>query len=133
MTYTVTASGSDKVLVNVSTRGVVEDGDGVMIGGFIVTSTKPKQVLLRAIGPSLAAVGVAGALSDPKMELYDSAGTLIRQNDNSFTVPPEVSAAGLAPQNPSESLITARLSPGAYTCVIRGMNGARSPCVRSTI
>lgn len=79
-----------------------------MIGGFIVTGTQAKEVLLRAIGPSLASAGVSGALVDPAMELYDLAGNLINQNDDAGSIPQEIVAAGLAPQNPAESLIKTR-------------------------
>jgi acyl CoA:acetate/3-ketoacid CoA transferase alpha subunit len=61
-------------LLNVSTRGAVNDGDGVMIGGFIVSGVPAKQVVVRAIGPSLAETGVTGFLADPELELYDSTG-----------------------------------------------------------
>lgn len=122
--YTVTASAADRVLLNVSTRGVVKDGDDVMIGGFIVTGTNAKQVVLRAIGPSLAEAGVTGFLPDPELELYDVSGTLIKQNDNADSIPEEILAAGLAPRDPTESLITAWLSPGTYTCIVRGVKGS---------
>ncbi len=93
-----------------------------MIGGFIITGNKAKQVVLRAIGPSLANAGVTNYLADPEMELYDSAGNLLRANDNAVNIPEELVAAGLAPTDPRESLITIRLDPGAYTAVIRGVN-----------
>lgn len=113
----------NQALLNVSTRGDVNNGDGVMIGGFIVAGVKAKQVVVRAIGPSLAQAGVTGLLEDPELELYDSSGVLVGQNDNATSIPEEVVAAGLAPQNPAESLIATRLLPGAYTAVIRGVNG----------
>ena len=58
-----------------------------MIGGFIVSGETDKTVVLRAIGPSLAKVGVKGALADPVLELYDSGGILIAQNDNWNSLP----------------------------------------------
>src|ERR1700710_24468 len=67
------------LLGNLSTRLLVETGDNVLIGGFIVTGTQPKKVIVRAIGPSLP---IAGALADPVLELRDSSGVLIRSNDN---------------------------------------------------
>jgi hypothetical protein len=70
-------------LANISTRGFVQTGDNVMIGGFILGGgTSGAQVLVRAIGPSLGAAGVNGALSDPTLELRDADGTLISSNDN---------------------------------------------------
>ena len=93
-----------------------------MIGGFIITGNKAKQVVLRAIGPSLADAGVTNYLADPEMELYDSAGNLLQANDNADNIPDKRTAAGLAPTDPRESLIAITLDPGAYTAVIRGVN-----------
>ena len=59
--------------INISTRMVVETGDNVLIGGFIVYGTGQKTVAIRAIGPSLP---LPGTLSDPVLELYDATGTL---------------------------------------------------------
>ena len=61
------------ILGKISTRGLVETGDNVLIGGFIITGTQPKTVILRAIGPSLP---LAGAMADPTLELHDSAGNI---------------------------------------------------------
>ncbi len=66
------------VLGNISTRLRVETGNNVLIGGFIVTGTAPKKVIVRAIGPSLP---LAGALSDTFLQLNSASG-LIRSNDN---------------------------------------------------
>src|ERR1044071_9720711 len=64
---------------NISTRLRVETGDNVLIGGFIITGTQPKKIIVRAFGPSLP---LAGALADPALELRDSSGGLITSNDN---------------------------------------------------
>jgi hypothetical protein len=95
-----------------------------MIGGFIVNGDTDKTVVLRAIGPSLVNAGVKGALSDPLLELYDSGGTLIAQNDNWSSLFPISVSSGFEPADLNESLITATLPPGIYTAVLRGMNGA---------
>ncbi len=112
-----------KILLNVSTRVRVENGDSVMIGGFIVTGDAAKQVVLRAIGPSLADLGVPDVLSDPVLELYDSTGRLIAQNDDCSTLPPSLIPDGMKPASGKESLITATLPPGSYTAILRGVNG----------
>ncbi len=75
-------SDSDSKLANISTRGRVETGDNVMIGGFIIGGTQPTKVIIRALGPSLTNAGVPGALQDPMLELHGSNGALILQNDN---------------------------------------------------
>ncbi len=102
----------------------VQNGDSVLIGGFIVTGEKTKNVVLRAIGPSLTAAGIQGALSDPELELYNAAGELIAMNDNWTSLPSDTVPTGLAPTDPSESFIVASLDPGPYTAVLRGTNGA---------
>ena len=66
-------------LLNVSTRLRAQPGDNALIGGFIIKGVEPKQIALRALGPSLP---VPGQLADPVLELYDSSGGLIAQNDN---------------------------------------------------
>ncbi|HEY3663587.1 MAG TPA: hypothetical protein VGL24_10575, partial [Chthoniobacterales bacterium] len=112
-----------KVLLNVSTRVRVESGTAVMIGGFIINGDVPKQVALRAVGPSLVDAGVTDALSDPVLELYDSTGALIAQNDNCSSLAPNQIPTGLRPLNGHESLIWVTLSQGSYTAVLRGANG----------
>ena len=119
-----TPDSGTKKLVNVSTRVQVQSGDKVMIGGFIITSESAKRVALRAIGPSLAQAGLNGVLADPILELYDSSGSLIEQNDNWGSLPEDVIASGLTPNDAAESVITATLSPGSYTAVLRGANSS---------
>ncbi len=119
---TPTTSGR---LVNISTRMRVGAGNEVLIGGFIIQGDVVKTVILRAIGPSLSNSGLTGALQDPQMELYDSAGTLLENNDNwqqSLDMS-EIIDSGLAPSDPREAAIFARLAPGNYTAIISGVNG----------
>ena len=107
---------------NVSTRGLVSGGDNVLIGGFIVTGTDPKSVVLRALGPSLSGMGLSAVLTDPVLSVYNSSGTLIAINDNWQDDPIHsvVEANGLAPANPSEAAVARSLPPGAYTVVVSG-------------
>lgn len=110
-------------LLNISTRAQVLTGDDVEIGGFMIDGPDAKKVLVRAIGPSLSAAGVAGPLQDPIIELHDSRGSVITTNDNwQGSQASEVQATGLAPADPRESAIVATLQPGAYTVVLRGNN-----------
>src|SRR6059058_2360564 len=86
--------------VNLSTRMVVQTGDNVLIGGFIVYGSGQKKIAVRAMGPSLP---VAGKLSDPLVELHDATGAIIASNDNwRSTQANEISAAGLAPASDQE-------------------------------
>ena len=81
---------------------------------------------MRALGPSLAAFGVSGVLSDPTLTIYDSTGTAIATNDNwqDNVNAIDVQRNGLAPPNPSESALVLRLPAGSYTAVLRGASGA---------
>ena len=111
--------------VNLSTRMRVQTGDNVGIGGFIITGSAPKHVLLRAIGPSLTQSGVPNALADPVLELHGPGTFATINNDNWRDDPAQeaaILATGLAPTNNLESAIDATLNPGAYTAVVRGKN-----------
>jgi hypothetical protein len=110
-------------LANIATRLRVQPGDNAMIGGFIITGTQPKTVIIRGIGPSLP---VPGALADPIISLYDATGALTDINDNWDDAPtrPQIIDSGLAPTNELESAVWGIFSPGAYTVVVRGQNDA---------
>ena len=101
----------------------VQVGDRVGIGGFIITGSAPKQVLLRAIGPSLTNFGVPDVLADPVLELHGQGtfATIVNDNwrDNQEIV---IQATGIPPTNNLESAILATLNPGAYTGIIKGKN-----------
>lgn len=108
-------------LANLSTRVQVGTGSDVAIAGFIITGDMAKQVVVRALGPSLAAAGVQGAMSDPLLELYDSSGNLLtNNNDWQQTQAQALRDANLSPSNDLESAILKTLAPGAYTAIIRG-------------
>ena len=107
--------------LNISTRLLVQTGDNVGIGGFIINGTDPKKVILRAIGPSLTAHGVPGALRDPTLELHDHTNATIAFNDNwKDSQQSAIQATGLAPSDDRESAIVQTLAPGAYTAIVRG-------------
>ena len=103
----------------------MQTGDKVSIGGIIITEGEAKRVLLRAIGPSLAAFGVTDPLPDPILELHAGDGTLITSNDNwkDSTEMIDIEETGLAPSNDLESAIIRTLDPGLYTAVVNGKNG----------
>lgn len=107
-----------KKLINVSTRSNVGTGEDVMIGGFIVTGTVNKRVVLRGIGPSLGVAGLTGLLGDPVLELYDAGGKLVESNDNRVVIPGLPNP--LLPTNPAESYLTAILPAGRYTVILHG-------------
>lgn len=124
------ATDADAQLINISTRGRVETGDNVMIGGFVVgaglgtAGAGSSRVIVRAVGPSLASAGLTGLLADPTLELRDAAGNLVASNDDwQSTQSAEITASGFAPTSPRESAIVATLPRGAYTAVVRGKDG----------
>ena len=121
-TFAAIEPGTQKVL-NISTRGVVQTGDAVLIGGFILggNALANQVVVIRAIGPSLTAAGVAGALQDPTLELYNASGTLLVANDNwGDTQRSEIQGKGLAPGDEREAAIVVALPTGNYTAIVRG-------------
>jgi hypothetical protein len=116
--------GSPAQALNLSTRLRVLTDTNVGIGGFIITGTEPKTVVLRGIGPSLTAFGVPNALPDPVLELHGPAGFTTVTNDNWMDGPDhaQIQSLGLAPTNNLESALLATLPPGNYTGILRGNN-----------
>ncbi len=109
-------------VLNISTRGRVDVGDNVMIGGVIVAGQGLQRVLVRAIGPSLP---VAGNLPDTTLSLHDGNGTLLTFNDNwRSDQEAEIIATTIPPSNDLESAIIAELPPSNYTAIVRGANNA---------
>jgi hypothetical protein len=107
--------------INLSTRMRVQTGENVGIGGFIITGSVPKRVLLRAIGPSLTRYGITDPLVDPVLELHGPTGfTTVINNNWRDTQESEIEATGIPPVNDLESAILRDLNPGAYTAVVRG-------------
>jgi plastocyanin len=115
---------ADSTLANISTRGFVLTDTNVMIGGFILgNASGGARVIARGIGPSLAQSGVGNALADPTLQLRDSNGALVRENDNwKDTQATEIQQSGVAPANDLESAIIATLPPGPYTAILAGKN-----------
>ena len=111
------------VLANISTRGFVDTGDNVMIGGFIVgpARIRPTRILIRAIGPSLTDDGVGDALQDPVLKLFDVNGNEIDANDNwKDDQEDEIRGTGVPPEEDAEAALITTLNAGAYTAVVRG-------------
>ena len=123
-TPTPPPTGNAAQPLNVSTRLRVQSGQNAMIGGFIITGNAPKRVIVRAIGPSLAAAGVAGALADPTVELNGSGGAIANNDNWKDTQEADIQATGVAPQSDLESALVATLSPGNYTALVEGKDQA---------
>jgi hypothetical protein len=110
-------------MANLSTRGLVETGDNVLISGFITGNRNGNiNVLVRAIGPSLTGL-VPNPLGDPILELHDANGATLQTNDNwQDSQQAEIQQTGIPPTDPHESAILASLPPGTYTAIVRGLN-----------
>ena len=108
--------------LNVSTRGLIGNDQASLIGGFIVSGTADKTVVLRALGPSLSDAGLSGVAADPVLTVFDSTGTAIASNDDWQSDPgaAQIIADGLAPTDPAEAATIQTLAPGAYTFVVTG-------------
>jgi hypothetical protein len=143
-TYTVVAKGKNNTsgvalieiydlspavaakLANISTRALVGTGDNIVIAGFTLGGNNGEdRIVVRGLGPSLAALGMSNTLANPTLELRDGNGALLGSNDNwqdDGAQMVDLMGAGLAPGNPLESAITATLPPGAYTALLAGLN-----------
>ncbi len=160
-TYTVQVSGSGsstgvalaevyevdaaapEVLVNISARCFVSTGSGVAISGFVVEGSQPVQLLIRGVGPGLAAFGLSGSLIPmPSISVYDSTSTLIASNTGwgnppvagTSTVAATFRAATAGDMSASgafalgagsaDSAMVMTLPPGSYTAIVSGVGGS---------
>ena len=119
------ATTSDSHLVNISTRGFVQKGDDVMIGGFIASGGQTR-VIVRALGPSLGAAGLPGALEDTTLDFVDGNGEIIASNDDwsSSEQAQQIRDTTIPPKDDREAAVVATLNPGAYTAIVRGKDDA---------
>ena len=130
----VNASGEYQRLINISAGGEAGIGENVLICGFVVTGNAPKRVLIRGIGPALAAFGVSGVLVDPRLRVYQD-NQLIGDNDNWSAVATDATAVALAARatgaftlgNASkDAALILTLAPGAYTAQVASSDGISS-------
>jgi hypothetical protein len=116
-------------LVNISTRAQIDVGENVLIGGFVIKGSQPATVILRSIGHSLAAFGITDPISDPTIELHNSANAIVASNDDWISSPDAQTIASyhLDPPNSIESAILITLNPGSYTAIVKGYEDASTP------
>jgi hypothetical protein len=117
--------GNGSSFANLSTRGNVQMADNVLIGGLFVSGSEPQRVVVRAIGPDLTSKGVANALQDPHVTVYDANGTMIAENDDYGTGPntAELQQDGLTPGDSHDSALILDLAPSSYTAIVDGKAG----------
>ena len=114
--------GPGSRLANISSRGFVQTGNNVMIGGFIITGASTAKIGIRGIGPSLFPA-ITNPLRDPFLELRNAQGVKIVSNNDWQMAPnaSDIQAAGIAPTNPRESAILTTQAPGRYTAILSGV------------
>lgn len=121
--YDLSAASPAK-LANIATRGLIQPGDKLMIAGFIIQNGSVNAVI-RAIGPSLIAFGIANALPDTTLQLRDQNGNIVLENDDWQTSQKqELESIGLQPTHDLEAAVVTTLQPGQYTAQVRGKGNA---------
>jgi sugar lactone lactonase YvrE len=113
-------------LLNISTRGVVQGGDHLLIAGFVVGGNGPvgTSVVVRALGPSLSLAGITDPLPDPAVEVRDSTGALVGSNNNWHDASPAQQVPfGFQPSNDREAALQLTLRGGAYTAIVSNAGG----------
>lgn len=117
----------DSELANISTRGFVQTGNEVMIGGFVLGGSNPTNIAVRALGPSLTSAGLSNVLADPTLELHNADGTIMISNDDwesDLVSAAELTAHGLAlPDTKESGIFTSLAPPGQFTAIVAGKNG----------
>lgn len=114
-------------LVNISTRSAAGTGDRTMVAGFVIRGSGTKPLLIRAVGPTLANFGVAGALSDPSLTILNnnastSATAVNNDWNNSAALSSVAAQVGAFPLNAGsrDSALTVSLAPGTYSAAVGG-------------
>ena len=111
-------------LTAISTRASVQTLAGVTIGGFIITGTAPKRVIVHGLGPTLSQppYNVPNVLADPTLSLHDSTHSIFSNDNWKETQQTAIQATGKAPRFDVESAIVITLQPGNYTAILGGKN-----------
>ena len=118
-------------MINASVLNYAGTGDNVLIVGFSILGSSPKRVLLRAVGPALAAYGKPDALADPHLDLYPYGGALIASNEDwgAGDVTPlrlafqATGAFDLPSTTSKDAVLLITLAPGLYSAVVSGDGG----------
>jgi hypothetical protein len=117
---------SDARLVNVSSRAYTGTGENVVIAGIVIAGSEPARYLVRAVGPTLAGMGVEGTLSDPTLQVVNAQGTVVAENriwsaDDAASLREIMASVGAfeLPNNSTDAALVAELTSGAYTVIVR--------------
>ncbi|HUR59008.1 MAG TPA: immunoglobulin domain-containing protein [Opitutaceae bacterium] len=117
-------------IVNISTRALAGAGDAALIAGFVINGTVPKRVLVRGVGPTLAAFGLDGTLARPQLAVNSGDTVLLRNagwsTSADATAIAEASArvgAFALPVGSEDAALIIHLLPGAYTAQVSSTTG----------
>jgi hypothetical protein len=126
----VNPNAESQRLVNISSRGRVTPDDAVLIGGFVVTGNSPKTLLIRGIGPALTSFGIAGALADPALTIYQDSKIIATNegwaNSAAITTAAIQTGAFMLPNGSKDAAVLITLNPGAYTAQLKSAKNASS-------
>jgi hypothetical protein len=123
-----TVGGTSPRLINLSARNRVGTGEDILIAGFSIVGAGSKQVLIRAVGPTLGSFGVPNPLADPTLKVIDSRGVTVGANDNwvaalaaTFV---QVGAFPLVAASRDAALLVTLPAGGTYTLQVSGVNNS---------
>jgi alpha-tubulin suppressor-like RCC1 family protein len=124
--YDADDDSSAASVFNISARTQVGTGENILIAGFVITGNSPKTVLIRGLGPTLAAQGVTGAVVNPQLFLFGSAGLIASNDDwggttalkNAFAT---TGAGALTADNSKDAALLVTLMPGVYSAQVSGV------------
>ena len=126
----VNPAAEDQRLVSIASRGTVTPGDGALIGGFVVTGNSPKTLLIRGVGPALTAFGVAGALADPSLTIYQDSKVITTNegwaNSAAIAAAAIQTGAFALSSTSKDAAVLLTLSPGAYSAQVKSAKNASS-------
>lgn len=131
--YDADALTSPAKLINVSTLGFAGTGANALTPGFVIGGSAAKQVLIRAIGPGLAAFNIGGALADPQLSVIPLGMNIVVARNDDWAGTAELKAAfGTAgafqiSDTGKDAALVVRLPPGGYSVVVTGAGGTTGP------
>jgi hypothetical protein len=124
----VDPAAEDQRLISIASRGTVTPGDGALIGGFVVTGNAPKTLLIRGVGPALTGFGVAGALADPALTIYQDSKVITTNegwaNSAAIATAAIQTGAFALPSGGKDAAVLITLNPGAYSAQVKSAKNA---------
>jgi len=133
VTVSPTSKSTGTRLANLSTRGVVGNGNRALIVGFVIAGNESRRVLVRAVAPTLAAppFNLSGTISDPVLDVTNSSAVTVASNDDWHAGGAEAelqaafSVIGAFPllDGSADAAVITTLPPGSFTAAISSKSG----------